>query len=433
MLFGLGRKKRILGIGLDGFPYSLARKLMDSGRMPNLKRLAEEGSFKQIHSVYPTVSNVAWASFQTGKGPGEFGVYGFIELRPDLDLYIPNATDLKQQTIWTRLSDRGKRVVALSVPMTYPAPQVNGLLVSGFLAPRLDERAVSSPDVLQKLRWTQYEIDVDPATAHRSLDEFQDALTRVSTRRRQTALSLMGSEPWDLFFLHVMDTDRINHFMWSFQHQPEDPRGKFFFDFYGKVDEFLGRVAQQLDRRTGLLVLSDHGFCELKWEVQLNRWLRAEGYLDYENAPDRMFKAVKRGSRAVSLVPGRIHLLTKWGWEVGSVSDLDYESLRSEIMEKLRELRHPETGESVCRKVMTRQEAFSGPHLERAPDIVIDPCNGYDLKARMGEGELFGRGVINGMHTYDDAMLLASKGLGGLAQAGSITEAGALLARHFVG
>ena len=433
MIFGLGRKKRVFGIGLDGFPCSLARKLMAGGRMPNLQRLAQESSFKRMDSVYPTVSNVAWASFQTGRGPGEFGVYGFAELKPDLSLHIPNATDLKAETIWQRLSLKGKRVVALSLPMTYPAPKVNGLLVSGFLAPKLDERAVSSPDVLRKLRWTMYEIDIDPSVPHRSLDEFQKDLTRVSTRRQETALELMENEEWDLFFVHVMDTDRINHFMWTFQHEPESPRGRFFLDFYSRIDEFIGRVADRLDKRTELLILSDHGFCDLKWEVQLNRWLRAKGYLDYENKPDRMFQAVKAGSRAVSLVPGRIYLLTKWRSEIGSVSDMDYEPLRTELMDRLAELKDPETGQAVCNKIMRREEVFSGTYADRAPDILIEPHNGYDLKAKLGDGELFERGVLNGMHTYSDAMLLTSKGLAQVSKATNVTEAGAQLARFFVG
>jgi len=434
MVFGLGRKKKkkVFGIGLDGLPHSLALRFMDEGLMPNLKRLAQEGALKRMNSVYPTVSNVAWASWQTGRGPGEFGVYGFVDLKPDLDIHIPNAGDLKAETIWKRLSDRGKRVVALGVPMTYPAPEVNGLLVSGFLAPKLDERAVSSPDVLRKLRWTMYEIDVDPSTAHRSLDEFQEALTRVSTRRQKAALELMGSEEWALFFLHVMDTDRINHFMWKFHDDPDCPRGRFFLDFYAGIDKFLGQVAERLDKKTELMILSDHGFCGLKYEVQLNRWLRAEGYLDYENDPQKMFQAVKPGSRAVALVPGRIHLLTKFRAQIGSVSDIDFKPLRAEIMEKLKDLRDPETGEPVCNRIMTKEEAFSGPHVQHAPDIVIDPRDGYDLKAKLGEGEMFEQGVLNGMHTYHDAMLLTSEGLSGVGEAGSVTEAGARLAEHFL-
>ena len=432
MAFGFGRKKRIFGIGLDGCPYSLAVRLMDEGRMPNLKRLAEAGACKRTNSVYPTVSNVAWASFMTGVGPGGFGVFGFADLKPNFDIAIPNGSNLRAPTIFKRLSDKGKSFVSLSVPMTYPAPKLNGLLVSGFLAPQLDERAVSNPDILRKLRWTQYEIDIDPAVAHESLDRFQEDLTRVSTRRWKTALELMDSEPWELFFLHVMETDRLSHFMWQFLREPDSPRGRFVLDFFSKIDEFIGQVAERLDKRSEMFVMSDHGFCELKYEVQVNRWLKAEGYLDYENDPAKMFRAVKPGSRAVALAPGRIHLLTKFFWEQGSVGDIDFASLRDEIMGKLREWKHPETGEPICNQVLTRDEAFSGPYTQRAPDIVIDPTDGYDLKARLGDGEMFEKGVLSGMHTYHDAMLVTGKGLSDVAEADSVTEVGAALARRLL-
>ncbi|MHC5034826.1 MAG: alkaline phosphatase family protein, partial [Planctomycetota bacterium] len=168
MIFGFGKPKRVVGIGLDGFPYSLAEKLMYDGLMPNLYRLAERGMMKKIKSVYPTVSGVAWSAFQTGRMPADFGVYGFVDLRPDFELYIPNHTDLKCETLWQRLSKAGKRFAALGVPMTYPVPEVNGFMVSGFLAPKLDDRAVSSRSVLSALKEHNYEIDIEPAVAAES-------------------------------------------------------------------------------------------------------------------------------------------------------------------------------------------------------------------------------------------------------------------------
>jgi len=431
MFFRLRRSRKVIGIGLDGFPYSLAVKLMDQGRMPNLKRLADAGTFKRINSVYPPVSNVAWAAFQTGKGPAEFGVFGFAELKPDFQLTIPNATNLRAETIWERLSRNRKRVVSLSVPMTYPAPAVNGLLVSGFLAPSLDEQAVSSPDVLPKLRRTGYEIDIDPTKAAASLDVFQRDLLRVSQARQRTALALLQSEKWDLFFVHVMDTDRINHFMWKYQHEPQSERGRFFLDFYTAIDDFIGRVMELYGGRCGLLVLSDHGFCDLKWEVQLNRWLRSEGYLDYDDDPQAMYKAVRTGSRALALVPGRIHILTKGKWDRGSVSPQDYEPLREELIRRLRQMRHPDTGEAICKHVFKKEEVFDGPYLDSAPDLVVDPNDGYDLKARLGEGELFERHYMSGMHTYGDALLVASEKVPELARANDIREAGRLLCEYF--
>lgn len=430
MIFGLGKSRRVIGIGLDGFPYSLAEELMDQGLMPNLQKLAERGTFKRIKSVYPTVSNVAWSAFQTGKNPGEFGVYGFVELTPDYELTIPGHGDLKCQTLWQRLDKAGKTWAALSIPNTYPAPKVDGFLVSGFLAPALDERAVSRPDVLQKLQETDYEIDIDPAVAIESPERFKAALTRVADARQRTALSLLDSDEWDFFFLHVMDTDRLNHFMWKGRYgETEDG---FFWDFYKQIDGFLGKVVEMIGDDGYLLICSDHGFCELKWEVQLNRWLKNQGYLDYDNDPALGYKAVKPGSRALALVPGRIHILREGRWNGGCVTEKEYEPLRRELMDKLRAITHPGTGEVVCKQVMKKEEVFSGPCMDRAPDIVIDPCNGYDLKAKLGAGHLFEKGPRTGMHTFDDAMLLTGPDLVSISRAESITDVGRLTAKFLL-
>ncbi len=433
MIFPFRRAKRVVGIGLDGFPHSLARKMMDAGLMPNLRKLTEQGTFKKIKSVYPTVSGVAWAAFQTGKNPAEFGVFGFVELLPDFELHIPDHGDLKCQTIWQRLNKAGKKFAALGIPMTYPAPQVEGFMVSGFLAPELDERAVAKPEILSKLRRTHYEIDTDPGVAVESPDRFKEDLTRISQARQKTALALLQEEDdWDLFFLHVMDTDRINHFMWKYQHEAEGENRDFFLDFYRKIDEFLGQLTEIVGDDYGLLICSDHGFCDLKWEFQLNRWLRNQGYLDYENAPDKAYKAVRSGSRALSLVPGRIHILTESRWPDGAVTEKEYEPLRKELMDRLRGIRHPESGDVVCKQVMRKEEVFKGRFIDAAPDIIIDPCDGYDLKAKLGSGHLFEKGPRSGMHTYEDAMLLVTKDLADMAAADNITEVGHLTAKHLL-
>jgi predicted AlkP superfamily phosphohydrolase/phosphomutase len=431
LIFGLGKSRRIVGIGLDGVPYSLAEELMDQGLMPNMHRLVERGTLKRIKSVYPTVSNVAWSAFQTGKNPGEFGVYGFVELTPDYELTIPGHDSLQCQTLWQRLDEAGKTWAALSIPNTYPAPKLEGFLVSGFLAPTLDERAVSRPDVLQKLQETDYEIDVDPAVAIESPERFKKALSRVAEARQRTALSLLDSDEWDFFFLHVMDTDRLNHFMWKGRHGEEEGDG-FFYDFYRRIDDFLGRVVQKIGDDGYLLVCSDHGFCELKWEVQLNRWLKNQGYLDYDNDPTLGYKAIRPGSRALALVPGRIHILKEGLWNGGCVTEKEYEPLRRELMDKLRAITHPGTGEVVCKQVMKKEEVFSGPCIERAPDVVIDPCNGYDLKAKLGAGHIFEKGPRTGMHTYDDAMLLTGSDLVSISRAESITDVGRLTAKFLL-
>ena len=49
---------------------------------------------------------------------------------------------------------------------------------------------------------------------------------------------------------------------------------------YGEMDDLVGRVMERVDDgETTLLVISDHGFCPFRRGVNLNTWLRDNGYL----------------------------------------------------------------------------------------------------------------------------------------------------------
>jgi len=49
----------------------------------------------------------------------------------------------------------------------------------------------------------------------------------------------------------------------------------------------------------------------------------------------------------------------------------DYEALRDLLLTELRALRDPETGEAVVEEAWRREEVYSGPHTEEAPDILV--------------------------------------------------------------
>jgi len=400
--FGRSRR-RVFVLGIDGAPWSLLGQLMRRGVMPNLASLTR-GRLVRMNSCIPTVSNVAWSCFQTGKNPGGFGVFGFAELTPEMDIRIPNSQDLRARTIWEMASEAGRRVIALGVPLTYPPRPVEGIMVGGFLAPQL-RGAVHPPEMLAQFEKWGYRLDVDPMKARESLQHLKGDLLRCLSGRERAVMELLGGERWDLFVTHVMETDRINHFMWRFLGQPQSEDGKFFLDFYRRVDEFIGRILHALSVRTEFVLLSDHGFCQTRSDVQLNRWLEEQGYLSCAGPAEDGFKALSERSRAVALVPGRIHILRRGRWERGCVGGEEYEPLREELIGRLKDWKHPQSGAPVCEGVFRREELFSGPFVEMAPDIVVHPHDGFDLKAALGRQEMFTLGPINGMHTRYDAAL----------------------------
>lgn len=397
------QKKRVFVLGIDGVPCTFLEESLRAGRMPNLQKVLGGQRLTQMNSCYPTVSNVAWSCFQTGRNPGGFGVFGFAELAPDMQLRFPNAADLKCDTIQQILSRAGKRVISLGVPLTYPPKPVNGLLAGCFLAPAL-EKAVYPAEFLPRLREWGYKLDVDPMKARESLDNLKPDLLSCLAGRERAIMELWDSEKWDLFVTHVMETDRINHFMWRFLEEPESPNGRFFLEFYGRIDGLIGKIAARLDERTEFMLLSDHGFCRTRKEVQLNRWLEEQGFLRRNDALGEGFVSATAG-QAFALVPGRIHILSRDKWTKGTVAPEQVEPLREKIIARLKEWTDPETGKPICQTILRREEAFTGPFIDRAPDILVHPHDGYDLKAALAAPQMFTSSPISGMHTYHDATL----------------------------
>jgi len=404
------KARRVVVIGLDGTPYTFFQKAMAAGHMPNLARLVEEGSLRRINSVYPTVSSVAWSSFMTGRNPGKHNIYGFIDRQlGTYKTYIPTSRTMKADTLWEILSRAGKQVIVVNVPVTYPPRPVNGILVGGFLSPNVD-KAVYPPEKATLLKQLGYIVDADPWAARQSKDRALAEVNAAFDARVKTMFHLMDVEPWDFFQMHVMETDRLYHFLWQ-QMEMDDPvYAPRFMAFIGKIDDMLGQVRERLDGDTTLVMLSDHGFCTIKKEVYVNYWLEGRGWLKFEDGvprDKRKLENISAQAQAFSLDPGRIFIHLKGREPRGSVAPgTEYEALRDEIAAAAQALTDPDTGEPMIQKVLRREEIYSGPHLDQAADLILVPFDGYDLKGPMGKEALTFKGdELVGMHTYDDAAL----------------------------
>jgi len=399
------RSPRVIVIGLDGTPYSLITRLMGEGRMPHFAALVQRGHIQPLNSVYPTVSSVAWSTYMTGVNPARHRIFGFVDRRlGSYQTFIPTASHMRAPTLWEKLSQAGRRVIVMNVPVTFPPRQVNGILISGFLSPSL-EKATYPPSLSRKLSAMGYRLDIDPQRARQSKDRLLEDFRVTLSRRAEAMFYLMDNEPWDFFQCHIMETDRLHHFLWEDMAEGDPKYAPAFYDCYAQIDEVLGRVAQQLDGQTTLIVLSDHGFCTLRWEVQVNRWLAERGWLSFERTPPRSLADISSQAKAFSLIPGRLYLNLQGREPKGSVAPADYERVREELAAAVGEMRDPETGAPIIERVLRREEIYEGPYLEEAADLILVPYRGYDLKARLYGEEFVGKGAIVGMHTYDDAFL----------------------------
>ncbi len=394
-------------LGFDGTPFSFMKRMKDEVRLPHLSRLLDEGAFVRMNSVHPCVSCVAWSSVMTGKNPGKHGIFGFADRKPGTaQIFIPNARNLKSSMLWEQLSALGKRVVSVGVPVTYPPREVNGYLVSGFLAPTI-EKGTYPRELGKILKEMGYIIDVDAQKARTDLDAFFPDLMQTLEKRAQTARFFLDQEKWDFMLVHFMETDRLHHFVWEHMENGHEKYAPKFYAFYEKLDEFVGALMKKIDDDVTLIILSDHGFCTVKKEFYVNRWLEEQGYLTYRaDAKKTMGNIDWSVTRAFCMDPGRIYLNVRGREPEGIVnSGGEYNELRTRLIKELETLKEPDSGDDMVRSVLTGQELFHGDQSGFGPDLVIDSHWGYDVKGFHGRDRLTGKGPINGMHTFEDAML----------------------------
>ena len=154
--------KRIVILGLDGFDPELAERWMEQGDLPNLKALAQRGSFSRLQTTYPSISPVAWSSFMTGVDPARHNVFDF--LNRDLRTYKPKLSSSevsptsktlrigswviplgkpvirnmrKSRAFWSILGAHGIPCNILRVPLTFPPEKFAGMLLSAMCIPDL--------------------------------------------------------------------------------------------------------------------------------------------------------------------------------------------------------------------------------------------------------------------------------------------------------
>ncbi|MCF7803272.1 MAG: alkaline phosphatase family protein [Candidatus Marinimicrobia bacterium] len=400
-----------LVIGLDGLPYSLLADLCQSGVTPNLNRLIQAGHSASINSSIPDVSSTAWASFMTGTNPGTHGVYGFFEARSDnYSLHFLDSNDIKAPTLWERLSDSRKKSLVINVPQTYPAREVDGVLISGFVTPDL-QKAVWPKSLLPALKDLDYSVDVDAWLAREDMDKFMEDLFRVLERRVETIHYLWDRESWDIIMAVFTGTDRLQHYLWDAVVDEGHQYHAQVMEFYHILDGAVGTLTDKAGEDTGIIILSDHGFTGIEKELNLNAWLQIQGYLEFTTESPESLEDMAPESIAFALDPGRIYLNRSGRFRHGWIEDGDeFRKYRDELRIRLAdEIRiRDDAGNMVnpIEKVYLPEEIYSGPELSQAPDLIVLNNPGFDLKGSVKIDTVARRDVLTGTHTYRDATLI---------------------------
>lgn len=208
--------------------------------------------------------------------------------------------------------------------------------------------------------------------------------------REQMLFKVLERTPEGLCACVFDTTDRVQHMFFRCldpghpaNHGKETEKYRNVIrDLYVETDRLVGRLLQVIDDKTLLLAISDHGFTQFKRGLNLNTWLRDNGYLFLEEGRSESGDWLKgvdwERTRAFALGLTAVFINRK-GREVKGIVEegKPLAALRKEISQKLTGLVDPETGQRAIRSVVETESAFSGPYTYDAPDLLVGYNAGY--------------------------------------------------------
>lgn len=415
---------RVIIIGLDGVPFPMLKDLARTSIMPNTTRIIQDGFFSPMLSSIPEISSVAWSSIITGTNPGEHGMFGFVDTHPhSYKMRFPNFNDLKSPPFWDQHQNKS---IIINVPSTYPVKDMNGVHISGFVS--IDfEKSVHPKSLIPKLNDLDYRLDVDSQKAHTDLDMFLKDLDETLTARIRTIEYLWDYTDWQVFMPTFTGTDRLMHFLFDAYEDKTHKYHDAFLKHFSRIDSAIGDIYSKLTENDVLIMLSDHGFEKLENDVYVNYLLASEGYLTFKPNTGPKLDNIHSATKAFALDPARIYINQKGKYPAGSIDPGDRDACLKDIESLFSSLTID--GKKVIKCLYRKEDIYSGPYLDDAPDLVLIAEKGFNLKGAMVSQELISKGPFTGKHNYHEAFLIINNKdiADGLNNPPSVIDAGKLI------
>lgn len=393
---------RVAVLGVAGLPFSL---VSNEELMPRLASLAEAADGNAIESVLPPEESACWPALMSGCNPGRTGIYGLLDREVGTyDTYVPQGADVQTERIWDHAERAGRSATVLNVPVTNPPQKEVGRMAAGPQAPDVD-RAAQPSELRRYLSESDYRLDVDAALGQEGDREALVSDARETLEARFEAFGrYVDSEDWGLFVGCVTAPDRLNHFVWDDLVDGDQP-GEAVRSFYETLDEGIAGFRDALPEDVTFLLVGDHGFASLRYEVDCQRWLEREGWLSWADDPETLGD-IADDTSAFALPHGRFYLNREGREPRGAVPVEEVEAELTALADALEGLTSPD-GRSVIKGTYRVADLYDGPHTDLAPDLVAVPEPGFDLTTSFdGGGSVFADSRRTGMHVPTDVPLV---------------------------
>ncbi len=409
-------KKKLVLLGVDGADWNILEPLIAEGCLPNFKKAKEGGSHSDLISTIPALTAPAWRSIFTGVNPGKHGVYDFFTVEEG-KLRVTNANDTKVPYFWETMEEK---VLAFNIPCAFPIRKIpNTTMIAGFGTPSTKARFTDPPEIADGI------VGMAPQYSFRALEA--DLITLDSSKGKQglaesiigaiqdkvrVARHLMESREWDTAFIVFSAPDWIQHFAIHDFFAKEKKEGTPIEKVYREVDQFLGYL---MENDYDIIIVSDHGFREIKRFFYVNSYLKKKGIIKLmpeethkkvlrkfgihlesviSSVPNSIFKKVEPRTLAAKLdklLPAKRISVAK----VDHAKSLAFLIMQSggglyvrdnidEVIEALREARDS-SGKKVFKAILRREDIYLGDHVEKAPHLTLIPEDGIAVREKLPE------------------------------------------------
>jgi predicted AlkP superfamily phosphohydrolase/phosphomutase len=342
---------RLTIIAVDAGSLDFITGATAEGRLPNFGRVLDSGAVMHLATVRPTSAEAIWAAVATGKLPQKNGVRSAGSYRlprgGDPILLLPDycfshvlvrfgflieqphtSATLKTRTLWDIVGAAGVPVGVVGWPLTYPASDVRGYLVSDMYhrliatPSGIDDPLALSPADIQSDAFHAVEAaasDEAPVVQAASLEPRYQMAARTDHTYERIARELAGTRPAQMTIVRYQSLDVIGHYFLRYANPAEfgdvtdEERRRFgsvLEQHYAVIDEAIGRGIASLGADDLLVVVSGYGMEPMGVVKRLLERVVGDPELSgtHEAAPDG-FLMVYGGPAARGRLPTRASIV----------------------------------------------------------------------------------------------------------------------------
>lgn len=262
----------VIAIGLDSAEPRVIEKWLDSGKLPLMNRVREEGTYGRLENFDGFSAETPWTTFISGCSPKTTGYWSPLKfVEGTYGVKTLAAYDYQEYPPFYANPDL--RVAIFDVPQVRPDKRVNGIQVGAWGAHSPQVPQSSIPEGLYDEIISKY--GPHPAL-HRDYAVCVDLKTTLALeptlktgieRRGAVCHDLLKKEPWDLFMTVFGEAHSAGHNFWHMS-QPEHPLYEHFskkvshdpmLASFEAMDTAMDNILKAAPDDANIVIFSAHG------------------------------------------------------------------------------------------------------------------------------------------------------------------------------